>query len=160
MKTTTEYAIAEKLEALRVHLINEENFTEEEAAEATFDERYDSFKCGSWEYKVFTDEEANEATREEILGSLWAFRPEFILKHTAFYKESSDNEDREFCKALERLQAAICEGANAIVKALIMDVDEFVNEAIRWDSRGNFLSTYDGEEHESACGRFYIYRIN
>ena len=42
MTTTTEYT--KKLEALKAHLIKEENFTEEEAAEATYDKRYNSFE--------------------------------------------------------------------------------------------------------------------
>lgn len=160
MKTTTEYIVSEKLEALKAHLIENENFTEEEAAEATFDERYDSFECGSWEYKVFTDEEAEQAAREEILESLWAFRPDFILRHTAFYQDSNDREDREFCKALEQLQGSLCESANAIVKALVMNVDDFIYNAIQADGRGQFISRYDGEENESNDGRFYIYRMN
>lgn len=160
MKTTTEYTVAEKLEALRIHLVENENFTEEEAAEATFDERYNSFECGSWEYKVLTDEEADEAAREEILESLWAFRPEFILHHTAFYQDSNGREDQEFCKAIEQLQGSLCESANPLMRALIMNPDDFVHDAIVADGRGQFLATYDGEENESACGRFYIYRTN
>lgn len=158
MKSATEYTISEKLEALKAHLIENENFTEEEAEELTYEERRECFTCGSWEYKVFTDEEADKATRESILESLWAFRAEFILHHTAFYQNSTETEDHEFCKALEGLQGSICEGANAIVRALIEDIDKFVDDAIGADGRGNFLSTYDGDEIE--LGEFFAYRIN
>ena len=160
MKTTTEYTISEKLEALKIHLIENENFTVEEANEATHEERWESFTCGSWEYKVFTDEEADEEAKESILESLWAFVPRFILEHTEFYRTSSEAEDEAFCKALEELQQSICESANPVVKALIEDLDEFVKDAISEDGRGHFLSTYDGDEWESKDGKFYIYRIN
>ncbi len=159
MKTTTEYT-AEKLEALRVHLMENENFTQEEAAEAFFDERFDTFQCGSWEYKVLTDEEADAAAREEIMESLWAFNAAFILHHTEFYQHSTVDEDEAFVKALRDLQGRICEGANPIVEALIQNLDVFVEDAIDADGRGHFLSPYDGEENESADGKFYIYRIN
>lgn len=160
MKPTTEYTISEKLEALKIHLMENENFTAEEAEEAFFDERFETFQCGSWEYMVLTEEEADKATRESILESLWAFRAEFILHHTAFYQESNEREDEAFCEALEALQGKLCESANPIVKALIMNLDDFVDDATQYDGRGHFLNTYNGEENESDGGRFYIYRIN
>ena len=147
-----------KLEALKAHLINCENFTEEEAAEAEFDSRFNCFTCGSWEYKVFTEDEADEAVKADILGSLWAFNPDFILRHTAFYQQSTEDEDDAFIESLENLQCNICEGANAIVKALIEDMDAFVSDAVDADGRGHFLATYDGEELE--VGDFFAYRIN
>lgn len=156
MKTTTEYAA--KLEAFKAHLIENENFTEEEAEAAFFDERFDSFQCGSWEYLVLTYEEAERAAREEIQESLWAFNPEFVLRHTEFFKNSCPSEDKAFCDALSNLQGTICEGANLIVKALIADFDKFVEDAIFCDGRGHFIARYDGEEVE--CGDFYLYRIN
>lgn len=149
---------AQKLEALKAHLIENENFTGEEAEELTYNERFECFTCGSWEYKVFTEEEADKATRESILESLWAFRAEFILHHTAFYSESTDREDEAFCRALEELQQSICEGATPIIKALIEDLDKFVEDAIFADGRGHFLSTYDGDELD--VGDFFAYRIN
>ena len=156
MKTTTEYI--KKLEALKAYLVKEENFTEEETAEATYNECCDSFECGGWEYKVLTDEEADEATREEILGNLWAFNADFILRHTKFFETSTDREDQEFILALQALQSRICESANPIVEALIEDKESFVEDAIDADGRGHFLSFYDGEEIE--MGEFYAYRIN
>ena len=64
MKTATEYTITQKLEALKAHLIENENFTEEEAEALTYEERWECFTCGSWEYKVFTDEEADGAVKK------------------------------------------------------------------------------------------------
>lgn len=147
-----------KLEALKSHLIDCENFTEDEAAEAEFDSRFNCFICGSWEYKVFTEDEADEAVKAEILESLWAFNPEFILRHTAFYQNSTHDEDYDFIESLGNLQSRICEGANAIVKALIEDMDTFISDAVDEDGRGHFLATYDGEELE--VGDFFAYRIN
>lgn len=147
-----------KLEALKAHLIDSENFTEEEVEELEHDSRFDCFTCGSWEYKVFTEDEADEAVKAEILDTLWAFNPDFILRHTAFYQQSTEAEDEEFCKSLRDLQGRICEGANAIVKALIEDIDRFISDAVDADGRGHFLATYDGEELE--IGDFCAYRIN
>lgn len=156
MKTTTEYNA--KLEALKGYLVEAENFTEEEANEAYYDDRFDCFCCGSWEYRVFTDEEADQAAREEILGSLWAFRAQFVLSHTEFYRHSTDREDLEFIASVEGLQSRLCESANSIIKALILDLDEFVQDAIDEDGRGQFLAQYDGEEIE--IGEFFAYRQN
>lgn len=150
--------ISRKLEALKAHLIDCENFTEEEAEELEYDSRFNCFTCGSWEYKVFTEDEADEAVKADILGSLWAFNPDFILRHTAFYQQSTEDEDDAFIESLENLQCNICEGANAIVKALIEDMDAFVSDAVDADGRGHFLATYDGEELE--VGDFFAYRIN
>ena len=160
MKPTTEYTTTEKLEALKAYLIETGEFSTEEAEELEWMENWETFAAYGYEYKVLTDEEADEATRESILESLWAFRARFIVEHTKFYENSTHGEDEAFCKALEELQQSICESANPIVYALIKDIDEFVEDAIDADGRGNFLSTYDGEENESACGKFYIYRIN
>lgn len=160
MKTTTEYTISEKLEALRNHLIDNEGFTTEEVEDLTYEENWETFCIGGYEYKVLTDEEADEATRESILESLWAFRSSFIAMHTKFYWTASKREIEVFCTALEEMQGDLCESANSIVEALIVDLDDFISDAVSADGRGNFLSTYDGEENESDDGRFYIYRIN
>lgn len=155
MKPTIEY---EKLEALKNHLVENENFTTEEASAAYYDERFESFCCGSWEYKVLTWAEADTLATAEILESLWAFRARFILYHTDFYKNSTDREDEAFVEALESLQGKLCESANPIIKALIRNLPAFVQDAIDEDGRGQFISHYDGEEIES--GEFFLYRIN
>ena len=56
------------------------------------------------------------------------------------------------------LQSSICEGINSIVKALIVDIDEFITDAIDADGRGHFISWYDGREHEQ--NDLFIYRTN
>lgn len=151
-----------KLEALKTYLIDMNYATAEEleaaTVENTFNDSYETFEIIGNEYKVLTDEEADEAAKNEIYNSLWAFNADFILRHTAFYEDSSQREDDEFIKALKQLQGSICESANAIVKALIIDLEDFADDAIEADGRGHFLSYYDGREHEQD--EFYIYRTN
>ena len=115
--------------------------------------------CGR-EYAVFTDEEATYATRSNILDTLWAFNPRFVVMHTSFYHTSTMEADEAFEEALEQMQAKLCEDANPIVKALIVNMDEFVENAILADGRGHFLSSYDGEEIELDGGEYFAYRVN
>lgn len=148
---------ARKASSLAAYLVEFENFTEDEAAE--IERNYDgSFSCGSWEYQVMTDEEADEAARGEILESLWAFRPEFILSHMHDHGPTSVREDEAICKALRIMQEELCESATPIIRALIADLDDFVSDAIQADGRGHFISRYDGDEIE--LGEFYAYRQN
>lgn len=158
MKTTIEYT--ERAEALKAHLVENGDFTAEEAEEITYEKRWDSFAAYGYEYKVLTEDEANEAARESILESLWAFNANFILKHTAFYDTSSVEDDEAFEEAIKELQGRICEGANPIIRALIEDLDEFVADAIQADGRGHFLAMYDGEEIEIDGGKYYAYRLS
>jgi hypothetical protein len=155
---TTEYA--ERLEALKAHLIECGEFTEEETEELTYREAWDSFTAWGQEYKVLTDEEADATTREYILDTLWAFNAHFILRHTAFYDTSSIEDDEAFEEAIKELQGRICEGVNPIIRALIENIDVFVDDAIQADGRGHFLATYDGEEIELNHGKYYAYRMN
>ena len=149
---------AEKIEALKNYLIQDEQWTVEEAEDITESDDGKTYEIAGREYKVLTDAEADEEAREEIEYSLWAFNPDFIIQHTEFYKNSTPNEDEDAIEALKLMQGKMCESANALVKALIRDMDEFVEDAIDADGRGHFISWYDGEEEES--GDFYIYRTN
>lgn len=158
MANTTEYT--EKIEALKAHLIECGEFTADEAEEFTYEERWDCFCAYGYEYKVMTDDEATDATREYIIDSLWAFNAHFVLRHTKFYDTSSVEDDEAFEEAIKELQGRICEGVNPIIRALIEDIDEFIEDAIQADGRGHFLATYDGEEIELEHGKFYAYRMN
>ena len=117
-------------------------------------EGYDKniFEARKGEYWVLTDEEADELTREYITDSLWAFNTDFILNH------SKIDSNIRVEKAFQKMQSELCENANEIVKAMITDLDEFVQDAIDADGRGHFLSRYDGEENEE--GEYFIYRTN
>lgn len=116
--------------------------------------RYDdnSFDACGGEYLVLTDDEADDRAEQEIRESLWAFRAEFIASH------STNGWSDECVKALEKMQGKLCESANPIIEALIKNMDRFISDAISADSRGHFISRYDGEENEE--GQFYIYRTN
>lgn len=152
----------DKFEALKSFLIETGAATEEELAnetvESTYNEGESTFEVIGNAYMVLTDEEADAEARERIEEDLWAFNADFILEHTAFYRDSSDKEDKEFTSVLKQLQGNIAESANPIVKALIEDLDEFIEDAIDADGRGQFISWYDGREYEE--GDFFIYRID
>jgi hypothetical protein len=116
--------------------------------QSSYDEN--SFSCGREEYLVLTDSEADEKTREYILDSVWAFNPNFLASH------AKEGIDEDVIKAIQ--DNGKCESNNKALTALLDDVDHFVNDAIRSDGRGHFLSSYDGEENEE--GQFFIYRTN
>jgi len=124
---------------------------EEELKQSSYNENL--FEYGNQEYLVCTDEEADQEVKENILDSLWAFNTEFILRHSKIECISDRTE-----KAFKKMQMELCESANEIVKAIIEDLDEFVEDAISADGRGHFLSSYDGTENEIE--EFYIYRTN
>lgn len=150
-----------KYEALKNYLVESGEATFEELTEdvsAVYNESWETFEIIGHEYKVLTDEEAEKEAADYIKESLWAFNAEFILQHSAASENTTAREDEEIIKALRMVQENICEGANALVKALISNMDSFIDDAIEADGRGNFLSSWDGEEHES--GDFYIYRTN
>lgn len=150
-----------KYEALKNYLIEAGEATADELTEdvsAVYNDSWETFEIIGQEYKVYTDEEADQAAADYIKESLWAFNAEFILEHSAASEDTTAREDEEIIKALRMVQENICEGANALVKVLISDIDTFIEDAIDADGRGHFLSSYDGEEHES--NGFYICRTN
>lgn len=106
------------------------------------------------EYLVLTDTEAAEACAEYIRENVWAFRPEFIARHT------EPQLSRAAQKALGAAQEKLCEGANDLVRALIRNFDAFVLDAIAADGRGQFLSSYDGQERRIRRDHvdLFIYR--
>ena len=129
------------------------NFLEAEQKEIKSGYDENTFDHSTGEYLVLTEDEADEKTKEYILDSLWAFNTDFILSHSNI-EYASDRVE----KAFQKMQSELCEDANEIVKAIITDLDEFVQDAIEADGRGHFLSGYDGEENEQ--GEYFIYRIN
>ena len=154
--------LKEKFEALKDYLIEANEATEEELQEVTAEQSYNShfnyFELLGCEYLVLTDREADEKAAEYIKDSLWAFNADFIVEHSKASHGTTEREQAEIIKALRMVQSSICESANALVMALIEDLDDFVIDAVETDGRGHFLATYDGEENES--GNFYIYRTN
>ena len=108
------------------------------------------------------DMEADDKAREEIKCSVWAFMPDFILSHCSTYENMSIWEYDAAKEALEKIQAHFAEGVNELIKAMIPDMDEFVDDAICADGRGHFISHYDGHENEEIVNgvTYYIYRLN
>ncbi len=104
------------------------------------------------EWLVLTDAEADAATRREILDYLWAFDTDFLKAHVI---------STAALEALDRVRHDLCERANPIVLALVRDIDDLVDDAIRADGRGHFLSLFNGAETELGWGdRLFAYRQN
>ena len=106
-------------------------------------------------YLVLDDNEATEKAKEYILDSLWAFNYNFLCGHSKAINEIPKKE-------YEEMAGKLCESFNKAVHAMIDDIDYFIEDAIRADGRGHFLSGYDGEENEILVSKkaYYIYRIN
>jgi hypothetical protein len=146
MNTTNTKTIDPRIHALAKHLSCEVN----DISIARYGDN--TFDAEGGEYLVLTDCEADELAAERIIESLWAFNAEFISSHT---KHGFDDVQ---LSAIKEMQGRLCESANSIVEALIVDLDQFILDAISCDGRGHFISSYDGDENES--GEFYIYRTN
>lgn len=146
MTNTTETELTEtgrKINALAEYIdVGPEDINESTYNDIIFDSDGD-------EYLVLTDEEANERTGEYIMNSLWAFNAEFIIEHTKLPDEAIDM-IKTFC-------ADKCEDANDTIESLIIDMDEFIYDAICADGRAHFINSYNGEEYETSG--FYIYRV-
>ena len=92
------------------------------------------------------EEEANKAARRAVEDSICYSRPYFLAAH-------SDVPEEVF-----EFLANKCFDNNEAYKAMIYDVDDFVDDAIDADGRGYFLNFYDSVEHE--IGEYFLYRIN
>ncbi len=116
-----------------------------------------TFEVYNKEFTVLTNEQAEREVRAGIEDSLWAFNVDFIAAHSGGKLDGKDAQ-----KAFQAMQEKLCENANPIVRAMIVDFDAFVKDAIASDGRGHFLSFYDGEENEvKVDGKYlYIYRAN
>ena len=110
------------------------------------------------EWLVLTDEEADELTREEIEESLWAFNPDFIVRHMPNLGKLTKKQESDLIGALGQIQS-LCEDCNPLFAAIIEDMDDFVDDAIASDGRGHFLARYDDVEVELENG-LYAYRTD
>lgn len=157
-------------DALKKFLVEQGEFSEDEINEVVVKKNWDSyyseyrFDVYGNEYLVIYDDRAYATAFQEVLQSLWAFNTDFILDHLKDDIKYGDNpvDSNDLKKALTVLQETLCEGANAIIHALIDDLEEFVDDAIAADGRGHFISSYDGEEHEVTVDgeTYYIYRLS
>lgn len=133
----------------------------DELEQANYDENL--FEYGMESYLVLTDNEAEEYAERYILDSLWAFNADFILPRSRIQVDDLDeNAEEQILKALKQMQEKLCENANPLIKALLENEEQFIEDAIEADGRGHFLSQYDGAENEvsDADETFYIYRQN
>ncbi len=143
----------EQIKALAEFLeVSEDEITESEYGDEN------TFSYDGAEYLVLDEEGADAKAREEIEYSLWAFNADFVIQHCKNYDEMDNAEYQSAVESLRHAQEQCCESANGLVKALIDDMDEFVDDAIMDDGRGNFISRYDGEENE--MNGLYIYRVD
>lgn len=103
------------------------------------------------DYLVLTDEEADEKLKEVIKETLWAFNPNFLASCTGF-DEVVFKPYGELCEAGNEALLSLVEGSCGL--------DHLVYEAVMWDGRGHYLSSYDGEEIEVWVGDevYYLYR--
>lgn len=125
--------------------------------ESTYDD--DTFESEDGdEYLVLTDREADKKAHEYILDSLWAFNADFIFAHSDAFVNLSDWEQEQAIKSLTEMQGKLCESTNGLVRCLIADIEEFVDDAIVADGRGHFISSYDGVEIDLENGLF-AYRM-
>lgn len=117
--------------------------------EAFIEEWYEN--NGAGHMMVYDEEARDDEVRLRIEDSLWAFNTDFLSSETGL-------PDAVF-KALQSLG----EDGNDAVKALIevtCGLQEIIDEAVRMDGYGHFLSSWDGNEIELEAGgeRFYVYR--
>lgn len=111
------------------------------------------FELGNQEYLVLTDEEADKECTDYFKENVWAFNSSFIIGECGL--------DYSGEESLRKMQRDSCENANDFILSLIektCGLESFIEEAIKTDGRGHFLSAYDGNEGEE--GIYYIYRTN
>lgn len=120
------------------------------------------YTVGRSEYLVLTDEEADERAREYIEHSLWAFNADFILRHNLNCSSMDNWEYDAAITSIKEAQSRQAENLNGLVRCLITDIDEFIEDAICEDGRGHFLASYDGFENEETVDgiTYYIYQLN
>ena len=121
------------------------------------------FEVWDREYLVVTEQEAAELVAERIKEELWAFHPDWIIRHTllrdATKFASSDYETIR--QAFTAIQQYLMETCNPMLRGLIeatCGMKFFIEEAIAHNGRGHFLAPCD--EKEEKQGDFYIYRMN
>lgn len=157
-------------DALKKFLVQQGDFSEDEINEVVVTKQWDSyyneyrFDVYGDEYIIMDDDRAYATAFHEISEGLWAFNADFLVDHLKDDTKYGDNpvDLGELKACLELVQEKFCEGANAIIHALIDDLEEFVDDAIAADGRGHFISPYDGEEHEVTVDgeTYYIYRLS
>jgi len=144
--------------ALKQHLQNKIHLTDIELINKE-DHRF-KIVTDSTEYLVLTDKEADKLCKESILNSLWAFNKDFIIEHSSIL--DSDETSKKLVGCIQ----AQYDDSNDVLLKLIDDIDVFIEDAIKEDSREHFICTYDGVENKETITykdgyqTLFIYRTN
>lgn len=142
-------------------LIGKFDYDSDDVSEADFKYHtgYYTVEIGGGEWTVMSDSEADIEANEQVWYRAWAFTPSFLAAHMTGGKEVAE--------ATESYRHENCENANESTQALIVassGKDHFIEDAIKTDGRGHFLSPYDGEELElewrGDLAAFFAYRQN
>jgi hypothetical protein len=119
-----------------------------ECADCTISEAIEHLDRGRW--IALTDDQADEKATGYILDAVWAFKAQFLAEHFP----AGITHDM-----IDRLRGDQCESINEAFRALLVDEDLFVHDAIGAAGRGHFMYSYDGEEYEASNG-LYCYRMD
>lgn len=154
---------------LKKFLVQQGKFSEDEVNEVVITKNWDSyyseykFDVYGEEYLVLDDDRAYAVAFHEISHELWAFNDDFIVDHLKndIMHGTYPVDLSELKAVLGVMREKLGPGANSIVYALIDDLEEFVEDAIAADGRGNFISSYNEEHEVTVDGEtYYIYRLS
>jgi hypothetical protein len=115
------------------------------------------------DYLVLTDEEATSAAQDVVKSSLWTFSVDSLYDFIPNISSFSYYQDKAFRRILKNLLENECESADVVLELLLGEnLDDFVDEMISNAGRGQFLASYDNEEHYVDYNgvTYYIYRTN
>lgn len=107
---------------------------------------------GENRFYLADEKEADDLAKEIILEDIWSFKPDFIREHSRVLREGGDRA----INALKNMQESMCESCSPLVRAMIDDLDLFVEDVIKTDGRGHFISMYDGKEHKQNGINIYF----
>lgn len=119
------------------------------------------FDVGVREYLVVTEQEAADIIAEQIENELWAFHPEWLIRHTLLTVKLAPADYDAVLQAFTVVLHQLMETCNPMLKALIeatCGMPLFIEEAIAHNGREHFLAPCD--ENEEKQDDFYIYRMN
>lgn len=121
------------------------------------------FDVGAREYLVVTEQEATEIIAEQIENELWAFHPEWLIRHTLLRNSAkfAAADYEAVLQAFTAIQHHLMETCNPMLRGLIeatCGMPLFIEEAIAHNGRGHFLAPCD--ENEEKQDDFYIYRMD
>ena len=165
MSSTTTVTTEQRIKALAEHLAEHLAVPVEDIEATKYQPGADNappvqFEAMRGEYLVLTEAEADKMVEEKILDDVWAFKPEFVVSHLKI-DLPAHRYDR-FVKVIKKVQEDLCEDANDLLRPLLKDEKEFVEDAVSADGRGHFLSGYDGEDNDVRVDgvTLYVYRVN